>query len=177
MSPTSPTGRARPSSTSNLYDYSVAGVRAALSNAIVGGPGSTGPGSQRAITFLTNFLNHCANDKSAADGKSIPLNFVSFHPKGSPRLIPLDPANPAEPPPTSAWASPTSSTPPTTVSEPSRPPPSSTTSPSSSPRPTPKGCAACSAKENPANAYRNGPLFPAYTAAAMKSLLDLAAEN
>jgi xylan 1,4-beta-xylosidase len=40
----------------------------------------------------------------------------------------------------------------------------------------PEGCAACSAKENPANAYRNGPLFPTYTAAAMKALLDLDAE-
>ena len=41
----------------------------------------------------------------------------------------------------------------------------------------PEGCAACSARENPANAYRNGPLYPAYTAAAMKALFDLAATN
>jgi xylan 1,4-beta-xylosidase len=40
----------------------------------------------------------------------------------------------------------------------------------------PEGCAACSAKENPANAYRNGPVYPTYTAAAMKSLADLASE-
>ncbi len=39
----------------------------------------------------------------------------------------------------------------------------------------PEGCAACSSKDNPANAYRNGTLYPAYTAIAMKELLDLAA--
>jgi xylan 1,4-beta-xylosidase len=38
----------------------------------------------------------------------------------------------------------------------------------------PEGCAACSAKVNPANAYRNGTLYPAYTAAAYKRLFDLA---
>jgi xylan 1,4-beta-xylosidase len=37
----------------------------------------------------------------------------------------------------------------------------------------PEGCAACSMKTNPANAYRNGPLYATYTAVAMKSLLDL----
>jgi xylan 1,4-beta-xylosidase len=37
----------------------------------------------------------------------------------------------------------------------------------------PEGCAGCSMKVNPANAYRNGPLYPAYTAAAMKGLIDL----
>jgi xylan 1,4-beta-xylosidase len=37
----------------------------------------------------------------------------------------------------------------------------------------PEGCAACSAKVNPANAYRNGPLYPTYTAAAMKALFEL----
>jgi xylan 1,4-beta-xylosidase len=159
-----------------LYDYSVAGVRAALPNAIVGGPGATGPGSQRAITFLTNFLNHCANDKSAADGKAIPLNFVSFHPKGSPKLIPADATHPDVPAHVrmgisnelnsanngfrAVAASAKFHDLPIILSE-----------------ADPEGCAACSAKENPANAYRNGPLFPAYTAAAMKALIDLAAES
>jgi xylan 1,4-beta-xylosidase len=41
----------------------------------------------------------------------------------------------------------------------------------------PEGCAACSAKENPANGYRNVPLYPAYTAVAMKALADLAAQS
>jgi xylan 1,4-beta-xylosidase len=38
----------------------------------------------------------------------------------------------------------------------------------------PEGCAACSMKVNPANGYRNGTLYPAYTAAAYKGLLELA---
>ena len=68
-----------------LYDYSVAGVRDALPNAIVGGPASTGPASEKASTFLDNFLKHCLNDKSAADGKQIPLDFISFHPRAARR--------------------------------------------------------------------------------------------
>src|ERR1700749_372765 len=36
----------------------------------------------------------------------------------------------------------------------------------------PEGCAACSMKTNPANAYRNGPLYATYTAVAMKELFD-----
>jgi xylan 1,4-beta-xylosidase len=38
----------------------------------------------------------------------------------------------------------------------------------------PEGCAACSAKVNPANNYRNGTLYPAYTAAAYKGIFELA---
>src|SRR3569833_2090605 len=38
----------------------------------------------------------------------------------------------------------------------------------------PEGCAACSMKVNPANAYRNGTLYPSYTAAAYKGLFGLA---
>ena len=38
----------------------------------------------------------------------------------------------------------------------------------------PEGCAACSEKMNPANAYRNGTLYPAYTAAAYARIFQLA---
>jgi xylan 1,4-beta-xylosidase len=37
----------------------------------------------------------------------------------------------------------------------------------------PEGCAACSSRMNPANNYRNGTLYPAYTAAAFKALFEL----
>lgn len=156
-----------------LYDYSVAGVRKALPNAIVGGPAVTGPGSARATTFLQNFFKHCANDKSAADGGPIPLDFVSFHPKGSPRLIPAtaeqaahvrmglsNELNAAASGFRTVAADAKYHNLPIILSE-----------------ADPEGCAACSAKENPANAYRNGPLYPTYTATAMKSLYDLAAES
>jgi xylan 1,4-beta-xylosidase len=156
-----------------LYDYSVAGVRKALPNAHVGGPGSTGPGNQRAIAFLTNFLNHCANDRNAATGEPIPLDFISFHPKGSPRFIPAaageaghvrmglsNELSAAANGFRTVAASAKYHNLPIILSE-----------------ADPEGCAACSAKENPANAYRNGPLYPSYTATAMKGLLDLAAQS
>jgi xylan 1,4-beta-xylosidase len=155
-----------------LYDYSVAGVRKALPESRVGGPGSTGPGSQRAITFLTNFLNHCANDKNAATGDPIPLDFISFHPKGSPRLVPPGPGETAHirmglqneiSAAANGFRTVAASAKfhnlPIILSE-----------------ADPEGCAACSAKENPNNAYRNGPVYPTYTAAAMKALADLAVE-
>ena len=156
-----------------LYDYSVAGVRKALPNARVGGPGSTGPGSQRSITYLTNFLNHCANDKNAATGGPIPLDFISFHPKGSPRLVPPGPGEVAHirmglqseiSAAANGFRTVAASAKfhnlPVILSE-----------------ADPEGCAACSAKQNPNNAYRNSPVYPTYTAAAMKALADLAAEN
>ena len=156
-----------------LYDYSVAAVRKALPNAIVGGPAATGPGSQRSITFLTNFLNHCANDKSAATGGPIPLDFISFHPKGSPRLVPPGPGEAAHirmglqneiSAAANGFHTVAASAKfhnlPIILSE-----------------ADPEGCAACSAKENPNNAYRNSPVYPTYTAAAMKALADLALQN
>jgi len=70
-----------------LYDYAVAGVRAALPTAKVGGPASTGPNTPKAGAFLDNFLKHCLKDKSAATGSLIPLDFISFHPKGRPTFV------------------------------------------------------------------------------------------
>jgi xylan 1,4-beta-xylosidase len=146
-----------------LYDYAVDGVRKALPNAIVGGPASTGPGSDRASTFLNNFLKHCLNDKSAANGKAIPLDFVSFHPKGHPTVIDghvqmglANELNAAAKGFSIVASYPKFAHLPIILSE-----------------ADPEGCAACSMKVNPANAYRNGPLYPAYTATAIKSLFDL----
>ena len=70
-----------------LYDYAVAGVRAALPEAKVGGPSTTGPASEKASAYLDAFLRHCLNEKSAADGKAVPLDFISFHPKGHPETV------------------------------------------------------------------------------------------
>ena len=38
----------------------------------------------------------------------------------------------------------------------------------------PEGCGACSPEQHPEDAYRNGTVYPAYTAAAMQELLELA---
>jgi xylan 1,4-beta-xylosidase len=146
-----------------LYDYSVAGVRAALPNAIVGGPASTGPASDKASMFLDNFLKHCMDDKSAANGKPVPLDFISFHPKGRPTVVDghvrMGLANELK----AAGEGfrivakyPTYIHLPIILSE-----------------ADPEGCAACSMKVNPSNAYRNGPLYPTYTAAAIKGLFAL----
>jgi xylan 1,4-beta-xylosidase len=150
-----------------LYDYAVAGVRAALPNAKVGGPASTGPSSQRAEEFLDNFLKHCLNDKSAADGRQVPLDFISFHPKGRPTVVDghvrMGLANELKA--SRAGFEIVAKYPqyihlPIILSE-----------------ADPEGCAACSMKVNPANAYRNGPLYATYTAAAIKALFDLQDES
>jgi len=41
----------------------------------------------------------------------------------------------------------------------------------------PEGCAACSARTFPPNAYRNGTLYPAYVASAMNTILALAGRD
>jgi xylan 1,4-beta-xylosidase len=146
-----------------LYDYAVAGVRAALPHAIVGGPASTGPSGAKAGAFLESFLQHCLHDKSAADGKPVPLDFISFHPKGRPAFVNghvrmglSNELQAADAGFRIVAAHPELRHLPIILSE-----------------ADPEGCAACSAKENPANAYRNGPLYAAYTATAVKALVDL----
>jgi xylan 1,4-beta-xylosidase len=150
-----------------LYDYAVAGVRAALPDAKVGGPASTGPSSAKSGAFLDLFLQHCLHDKSAANGGPIPLDFISFHPKGRPAFVDghvrMGIANELQ----AAEAGfrivaryPQLRRVPIILSE-----------------ADPEGCAACSAKENPANAYRNGPLYASYTATAMKALFGLQDET
>lgn len=150
-----------------LYDYAVAGVRAALPEAKVGGPASTGPGSPKSIEFLKAFLQHCLSDKSAADAKAVPLDFISFHPKGRPEIIDghvrmglADELRAAKTGFEIVAKYPRFAHLPIILSE-----------------ADPEGCAACSMKTNPANAYRNGPLYATYTAVAMKGLFDLADQS
>jgi xylan 1,4-beta-xylosidase len=150
-----------------LYDYGVAGVRQAIPNARVGGPATTGPGQgqqSKASEYLRAFLTHCAKNKSAATGGSIPLDFISFHVKGRPNVVDghvqmgLDhELNNAVDGFTIVRQFPQFQKLPIILSE-----------------ADPEGCAACSARLYPPNAYRNGPLYPSYTAAAMKGLLELA---
>ena len=147
-----------------LYDYAVAGVRMALPGAIVGGPATTGPGSEKAAHFLRQFLDHVASQKSAADGNSVPLDFISFHAKGQPTVLAdkhvrmglnkelVDVSKGFE----IVASYPQFKNLPIILSE-----------------ADPEGCAACSSRMNPSNNYRNGTLYPAYTAAAMRGLFEL----
>jgi len=146
-----------------LYDYAVAGVRAALPGAKVGGPATTGPGSEKARKFLRDFLEHVESGHSMATGGAIPLDFISFHAKGSPTFH--DGAvtmglshelNDVDRGFALIDSFPRFRHLPVILSE-----------------ADPEGCAACSSRMNPANGYRNGTLYPAYTATAFKALLDL----
>jgi xylan 1,4-beta-xylosidase len=66
-----------------LYDYAVEGVRRALPTARVGGPETAGGGGQ----WTREFLEHCLRGTNYATGKTgAPLDFFSFHAKGSPEL-------------------------------------------------------------------------------------------
>ena len=146
-----------------LYDYAVAGVRAALPGALVGGPATTSPRNNKARLFLKNFLDHVNSGKSAATGGPVPLDFISFHAKGSPTVrdgkVTMAIATELEDADQGfalVASYPRFKQLPIILSE-----------------ADPEGCAACSSKVNPANNYRNGTLYPAYTAAAMKSLFAL----
>lgn len=147
-----------------LYDYAVDGVRRALPAAKVGGPATTGPGAAKAAAFLKQFLQHCASGTNFANGKTgAPLDFISFHAKGAPEVkdghVQMGLAHELRD--VDEGLKIVASFPqfahlPVVLSE-----------------ADPEGCAACSAKDHPQNAYRNGTLYPAYTAAAIRVMLDL----
>jgi xylan 1,4-beta-xylosidase len=151
-----------------LYDYAVAAVKRALPNARVGGPASTGPAGAQAAGFLKAFLSHCAEGTNYATGaKGSPLDFVSYHAKGSPQVVDghvrMGIARNLQDVDDGLRI--VSSYPkfrnlPVILSE-----------------SDPEGCAACSARVYPQNAYRNGPVYASYTAAALKGILDLSAKN
>jgi xylan 1,4-beta-xylosidase len=148
-----------------LYDYSVDAVLRALPGATVGGPDTTGPLSEKAATFLQAFLEHCAHGANAATSKTgAPLDFISFHPKGSPKMIDghvrmglANQLNAIDRGFKIIASFPQWRQTPIVLGE-----------------SDPEGCAACTAKQNPQNAYRNGPLFPTYTALVLKGIYDLA---
>jgi len=151
-----------------LYDVSVEAVLRALPEARIGGPDSTGPGNSRAADFLRAFLEHCAHQKNYANGKvGSRLDFISFHPKGSPtwqsdhvqmgisrQLTAIEQGFKI------VASFPEWRQTPIILGE-----------------SDPEGCAACSAKENPQNLYRNGPLYGAYTVEVLNNVLALARQE
>ena len=151
-----------------LYDFSVDAVLRALPDARVGGPDSTGPANPKAAEFLRSFLDHCAHQPNYVTGKiGSRLDFISFHPKGSPKwqgdhvqmgiarqLAAIEKgfqivASFPE------WRS----------------------TPIILGESDPEGCAACSARTNPQNSYRNGPLYAVYTAETLNNILFLASRE
>ena len=67
-----------------LYDYTVAGVKAALPEARVGGPATTSSATRaESYGFLDAFLAHVTHGVNHVTGQTgTPIDFVSFHAKG-----------------------------------------------------------------------------------------------
>ena len=67
-----------------LHDYAIDAVRRALPTARVGGPDMAGDGGK----LMQEFLEHCVRGKNFATGQvGTPLDFLSFHAKGSPSFV------------------------------------------------------------------------------------------
>jgi len=151
-----------------LYDYSVDAVRRALPTARVGGPDSTGPGNQRAAAFLRAFLHHVVKGKNYVTGNAgSPLDFISFHAKGSPRFVDNNVVMGIENQLRDLdkgfeiiASIPELKRKPIIIGE-----------------SDPEGCAACSSRVYPQNAYRNGLMYASYTGSVMPRHLDLAAKH
>src|SRR5581483_5460745 len=154
-----------PEEYNKLYDYTVAAIKGVLPQARVGGPATTGPSAPRAAAFLRQFLEHCARGKNyATGGTGSPLDLITYHAKGSPRVveghvqmglgknladIDSDLRVIAEFPQFKGL--------PIILTE-----------------SDPEGCAACSARVYPQNTYRNGTMYPCYTAVHMSNIFKLA---
>lgn len=148
-----------------LYDYTAAGLKRALPSARIGGPAVTGPSSARAAAFLRHFLEHCENGRNNATNQTgAPLDFITYHAKGHPSVVDghVRMGMAQQTRDVDAGFQIVSSFAkfrdlPIVISE-----------------SDPEGCAACSARVYPPNAYRNGTLYPTYTVVMTKNILDLA---
>jgi xylan 1,4-beta-xylosidase len=141
-----------------LHDYAIDGVRRALPTARVGGADTAGSGGR----FTRQFLEHCLNGTNFATGKiGTPLDFISFHAKGSPTYtndhVRMGMANQLR-----------------TIEDGFR---IIASYPELKDKPIvigesdPEGCAAC---QGPQLAYRNGTMYSSYTAACFARKYDLA---
>ncbi|MEO8404250.1 MAG: beta-xylosidase [Chitinophagaceae bacterium] len=147
-----------------LYDYAADAVKRACPECTIGGPHSTGPGWDKAYTFLKNFLTHCLKEKNYATGKiGSPLQFVAFHAKGQPQYMTdhirmnmgaqlNDIAKGFE----IVSSFPQLKNIPVIIGE-----------------CDPEGCAACSEKMDKRYGYRNGTMYSSYTAASFARIYEL----
>ncbi len=152
-----------------LYDYAAEGLKRALPTARIGGPEVTGPLGPRTRRYMSDFLRHVASGTNYATGKTgSPIDFVSFHAKGSPRVMPdghvrMSVANQlraifngfrivASVPKLAHL--------PIVIGE-----------------SDPEGCAACPVSKYPANDYRNGTMYSSYTAEQIARTYQLADEQ
>ena len=144
-----------------LYDVTTAAIRKVLPEAKVGGPSATGIGSEKSEHMLRQFLEHCESGKNAATGAvGAPLDFISYHPKGNPKVVDghvvmsLGTQLRAADKGMKIIASyPRWKATPIILTE-----------------TDPEGCAAC---KGPQNGYRNGPLYGVSVAEAMARIAEL----
>jgi xylan 1,4-beta-xylosidase len=153
--------RGTPAEFRKLHDYAIDAVRRALPTARVGGADTAGSGGK----FTRDFLEHCLRGTNHATGKvGTPLDFISFHAKGSPvttnghvrmgiathlrgiqdgfRIVASYPELKSKP---------------IVIGE-----------------SDPEGCAAC---QGPQLAYRNGTMYSSYTAASFARKHELAEKH
>jgi xylan 1,4-beta-xylosidase len=153
--------RGTPEEFRKLHDYAVDAVRRALPTAKVGGPDTAGSGGK----FTRDFLEHCLRGTNYATGKvGTPIDFVSFHAKGSPIYtnghVRMGIANQLR-----------------TIDEGFR---IVASYPELKGKPIvigesdPEGCAAC---QGPQLAYRNGTMYSSYTAASFARKHELAEKH
>jgi xylan 1,4-beta-xylosidase len=148
-----------------LYDFAADGLKRALPSAKIGGPHVTGPTGQRSQRFLRDFLEHCLRGTNFATGQTgSPLDYIGFHAKGSPAVVEghvrMGVSSQLR-----AIANgfaivssfPELKSTPIIIGE-----------------SDPEGCAACSVRTHPANAYRNGTMYSSYTAEQIARTYQLA---
>ena len=148
-----------------LYDYSADGLKRVLPSARIGGPTTTNPNGARAREYLRAFLEHCARGTNFATGKTgAPLDYVSFHAKGAPRVVDQhvrmgisNQLRAIDEGFTTVASFPEFRQTPIIIGE-----------------SDPEGCAACGVRTNPENAYRNGTMYSSYTAAQLARTYELA---
>lgn len=148
-----------------LYDYAADGLKRALPTARIGGPHVTGPLRERTQEILRNFLEHCVRGTNFATGKTgSPLDFIGFHAKGAPRVLDgyvrMSVSNQLQAISNGfgiVASFPELRTTPIVIGE-----------------SDPEGCAACSARLTPSNAYRNGTVYSSYTAEQIARTYELA---
>src|SRR5688572_19175611 len=154
-------GRTRRDEFNKLYDFTVEGVRRALPTARIGGPEVTG-GAQG---MLRTFLQHTSAGTNYATGRiGTPLALITFHAKGSPTFVEhrvrMGVANQLRSI-NDHFAVikefPMYAKTPVVIGE-----------------SDPEGCAACGVTHYPQNGYRNGTMFPTYTALQIARTYELA---
>lgn len=151
-----------------LYDYSADAVKRALPAIRIGGPTSTGPDDGKAAEFLRKFLEHVVRGTNYATGqKGSPLDYVTFHAKGRPKVVNghVQMGSEFQLRDAEKGFEIVSSFPelkqlPVIIGE-----------------SDPEGCAACSVKYNPQNDYRNGTMYATYTAATLARIRELALKH